>query len=306
MNSILDRDTALAQTLEIRELGRPVLRKVIDEAAGIFERSSQTAPDGDENLGILMPFHHAIEMLDGVEVLLDKSCVVASRTPLRSAFEASLAVRYVLDADTGRRALCYVVADIYQRLRWYEEHDPDTERGKQFRAEVELPEDLDFPMPDVESTRKAAASLRSMLADGAYPPIANEYEEVSKKRRGRTPWYSLFAGPGNLRELARAVGDLDDYLILYRTWSNTAHATDLNRQLTKVQDGSGPAVGVVRSPMGMPHTYVLAIYIGVEVTRAVLEHYRPGEAERFAEWYLEQISPVSEKLSSIKEEVASL
>ena len=306
MNSILDRDTALAQTLEIRELGGPVLRKVIDEAAGIFERSSQTAPDGDENLGILMPFHHAIEMLDGVEVLLDKSCVVASRTPLRSAFEASLAVRYVLDADTGRRALCYVVADIYQRLRWYEEHDPDTERGKQFRAEVELPEDLDFPMPDVESTRKAAASLRSMLADGAYPPIANEYEEVSKKRRGRTPWYSLFGGPGNLRELARAVGDLDDYLILYRTWSNTAHATDLNRQLTKVQDGSGPAVGVVRSPMGMPHTYVLAIYIGVEVTRAVLEHYRPGEAERFAEWYLEQISPVSEKLSSIKEEVASL
>ena len=72
MNSILDRDTALAQTREIRELGSPILRSVIDEAAGIFERSSQTAPDGDENLGILMPFHHAIEMLDGAEVLLDR------------------------------------------------------------------------------------------------------------------------------------------------------------------------------------------------------------------------------------------
>jgi len=72
MNGILDRDTARVQTREIRELAGPVLRKVVDEAAGVFERCSQTAKDGDENLGILMPLHHAIEMLDGVAWINEK------------------------------------------------------------------------------------------------------------------------------------------------------------------------------------------------------------------------------------------
>ena len=81
MNRLLDREASLVQSDEIRELGRPVLRSVVNEAVGIFERSSRTPGNGDENLGILMPFHHAIEMLDGVEVLLDASCVVASQTP---------------------------------------------------------------------------------------------------------------------------------------------------------------------------------------------------------------------------------
>ena len=88
----------------------------MNEAVGIFERSSRTPGNGDENLGILMAFRHAIEMLDGVEVLLDASCVVASHPPLRSAFEASLTVRYVLANDIERRALSYVVGDIYEQL----------------------------------------------------------------------------------------------------------------------------------------------------------------------------------------------
>ena len=64
MSGLLDRDLSVAQTREIRELGRPVLQSVVDTAVGVFERSSQTAGDGDANLGILMPFHwEAIEAL---------------------------------------------------------------------------------------------------------------------------------------------------------------------------------------------------------------------------------------------------
>ena len=96
----------------------------------------------------------ALALGAGVEVLLDWSCVVASRTPLRSAFEASLATRYVLANDTKRRALCYVAGDLYERLRWYEEHDPDTQRGKQFKAEMGLDDNSDFPMPDLKEVRK--------------------------------------------------------------------------------------------------------------------------------------------------------
>ena len=301
MNGLLDRQTSLVQTREIRELGGPVLRSVVDEAVGIFQRSSQTAASAEENLGILMPFRHAIEMLDGVEVLLDESCVVASHTPLRSAFEASLAVRYVLADDIERRALSYVVGDIYEHLHWYEEHDPESNRGKQFIGEMELEEGSDFPMPNVAD----AEPLKTMLAIEPFAPIAAEYERVSRGTSGRVKWYSLFGGPRSVKDLARSLGQLDDYLILYRTLSKTAHATDMSSQLTKTHDGTAAAVTVVRSSMGMPHTYVASISIGVEVTKAIMEHYRSGEFTRFAKWYLEEVSPVAEQLGQIKEVVAT-
>ena len=60
------------------------------------------------------------------------------------------------------------------------------------------------------------------------------------------------------------------------------HATDLRRQLTKTQDGTATAVTVIRHPVWMSSAYLWGINIGVEVTKAVMDHYRPGEFERFA------------------------
>ena len=300
MSGLLDRDTSIAQTHSIRALGGPILRRVVDEAVGIFQRCSETATGGDENLGILMPFHHAIEMLDGVEVLLDNSCVVASHPALRSAFEASWALRYVLaDEDYIRqRSLSYVVGDTYERIYWYEEHDPRSNRGKQFLADMDLEKGSDFPMPDVAD----AEPLEEMLVREPFAPIAAEYERIAAETSGRVKWYSLFGGPRSVKDLARQIGELDNYLILYRLLSKTVHATDMSRQLTKTHDGAAPAVSVIRSPIGTSHTYVWSINIGVEVSKKVLEHYRAGELPRFAKWYLEEVSPIAEQLSRIEEE----
>ena len=302
MNRLLDRKSSLVETDKIRELGRPVLRSVVNEAVGTFERSSKTPGNGDENLGILMPFCHAIEMLDGVEVLLDASCVVASHPPLRSAFEASLTVRHVLSDDIERRALSYVVCDIYEQIHWYDEQDPESDRGKRFRYDMGLSEGSEFPMPDVVEVRRAVESKRAILARDPYPPIAAEYERVKKERRGPMKWYSLFDGPRNLRELAMSLGQLDDYLVLYRRWSKAAHATDLISKVTKADGRTAPTIPVVRSRIGMTATYLLGIGIGVEVTRAVMQHYRSGESARFANWFLEDVSPVTEELIRIKED----
>jgi hypothetical protein len=299
MTRILDRELSLAQTREIRDVGRPVLRAVIDEATGIFERCSETASGGDENLGVLMPFHHLVEMLDGTEALLDQSCVAASGATLRSAYEASLAVRYVLQADTKRRALCYVAADIFDRIRWYEEKDPSTPRGAAFFRDMGIGPDSDFPLPDPVLARERVAALRGMLSQPDYGTVAAEYARAAAKRR-IPPWYSLFGGPASLRDLAGRLGAVDDYLILYRTWSRTAHAVDLERQLTSA-DGEG-AVHVIRAPWGIPGMYHLACGLGVEAAKAVLAHYRPGELGRFAGWLLGSIQPALDKLAAIREE----
>jgi len=282
----------------------PVLRSVIDEAAGVFERCSQTAPDGDDNLGILMPFHHGIEMLDGVERLLDASCLVACRPPLRSAFEAAWALRYVLEKDTKRRGLSYVLADLKERIRWYEQHDPDTNRGAQFVVDMKLNDSPDFPKPDVEEVRDARAKLECVFSTEQYADVDAAYQATAARlKRSMPPWYSLWGGPTNLRELARYLGELDDYIIVYKAWSLTSHAVDLNRQLGKMEDGRGAAVSVVRAPLGMPNVYSFACSIGVNMAKRVLQYYRADELARFGKWFLEDVNPTVEQLGGIREEI---
>ena len=220
---LLDRDISIAQTNSIRRLAGPVLRRVVDEAVGIFARSISTADHQYEHRGILMPFHHAIEMLDGVEVLLDNSCVVASHTSLRSAFEASLSVRHVLARDTERRSLSYVVGDAYGRLHWYEDHDINSARGKEFAKEMQLEDDVGFPVPTREMIADNIEAIKRDLPEEPYAQISAEYQRVANKlRRRRVNWYSLFGGPMNLRELAKSLGEIREYNTLYRKLSRTA------------------------------------------------------------------------------------
>ena len=53
----------------------------------------------------------------------------------------------------------------------------------------------------------------------------------------------------------------------------------------------------------MLDTYNFACSVGVEAARSVLQHYRPAEMERFAKWFLEDISPTIERLGETKEEI---
>jgi hypothetical protein len=300
MATILDRSLAPAQTADVRKVGGPVLRAIIDRGVGVFERCSHTAPDGDRNLAVLMPLHLILEMLDGTEVSLDSSCVVASRAALRSAFEASLGLKYVLQADYERRSMAYVVSDLKERIQWYEEMDPRTPAGQRLREDMGLSAEAQgFPFPPPEHCRERAESLRNLLNSGEFVSVSTEYETASKGRR-RVPWYSLFGGPKNVRELAIGVHEGQRYLILYREWSKTVHGMDLTRLLTARSDGSA-AVRVIRNPVSIPTVYLLACHIGLEAADAVLQHYRPGESEQSARWFMTEISPGLKQLDAIDE-----
>ena len=67
--------------------------------------------------------------------------------------------------------------------------------------------------------------------------LVNELSEVEKKYKKGKDWYSsLDNGPSNIRELARHLHKMGHYLLLYRHWSSTIHASDASHFLTE-RDG---------------------------------------------------------------------
>ncbi len=296
--TLLDRDIARAQIDPIRRLGDPLLRQVIDEGVAVFERCNQSAPDGDVNLGVLFPFQHILEMADGAQILLAESGVTASQPVLRSAFEALVGLKYVLSNNTEVKALCYVVADLKDRIRWYDSMDPTTDHGRRYREDVGIENKPGFPIPAIDDVRRARSQLEGLLLQPPYREHADEYDRLLRARKRRPHWYSLYDGPASFRELTSVTGDLDDFVILYGQWSKTTHAVDLARQLGR--EGGVATIQIIRAPDGIEQRYLFAIYFVLEATRRVLQHYRPGELERYARWYKQSVSVPLERLEQIE------
>jgi len=179
MSDLLDRELSLTASATLRDAARPVLREVVDYGLDAFKRCSATAEGHDTPLGILFPFLHVLEMLDGVEILLDAAAEVPATTTLRSAFEALLSMDWVAREDSERRGAAYVVAEMHRRLARMERYDPGTERGKQLRAVLAADEmGRTLALPETPDGAAERAEVRSLLDEPHLAGAAAEYDRV--------------------------------------------------------------------------------------------------------------------------------
>ena len=303
--TLLDRDLSRAVTTPVRSLGGPSLRAVVDEGVRIFERCWATARGADENLGVLFPFLHLIEMLDGTEILLDHGATAPAQVTLRAAFEALLSLQHITASDTSRRGAAYVVAEIHARLAGIDRFDPSTQRGKQLLAAFRKDEQgSKVTLPAIEQPEAKRDGKLSLLAQPHLREAADAYEEAKKKLRRAPPFYALWGGPTDLEQLAGVLNRAAQYEILYRQWSNSAHGTDLSRQL---RDAGGQAgVSCLRNGENAATIYSLAISYGLDAIRYLLGYYRPDEIPHvFGAWYRDQVSPGYVALGLVEEERVS-
>jgi hypothetical protein len=285
----LERDLSLAITSETRAVGRRVLREVIDEGLGIFARCSKTAQGEEENVAVLFPFLHLLEMLDGAEVLLDGAAINPAYPVLRAAFESLLSVEWVtkdisLD-ESHRRCRAFVVVDIHRRVQLINRYDAAHPDHVQFAAALRNDEvGSKIVIPNVRESSSRRAGLEAMLQSPSLREAAAEYEATRARLNRRwPPYYACWGGPTSLEQLARHLGRGGQYEVLYRHWARESHGDVLNRQLTTI-DGE-TAIHRFRSGT-LDATYSLALTIGLAATRTVLGRYRYEELEGpYRRWY---------------------
>jgi len=296
---LLDRDLALAMSKQARDVGGPVLREVIDYGLQVFQRCSSVAEGHDTPIGVLFPFLHTLEMLDGAEILLDSCAAAPASVTLRSAFEALLSLLWTAAEDSERRGAAYVVTEIHRRITHINRYDPSTDAGRRFQEALREREDVGVPLPPLQlpDPEKERAELRAVLGQEHLAAAAAEYERVKAKAGRVRYFFALWDGPTSWELLAKRVGMSSFYEILYRHWSATAHAEDLRRQLTHV--GQEPAVRRLRAGEDLIQAYAFGINIGLDAIQALLRRYRPEEMSGpYWAWYRERVSGPYTRLAS--------
>lgn len=296
-NRWLNRDLADQGADKLVPLACPALREAINRATHVFEecqRSSSDVPDQD--LPVMMTFLHLLEMADGVEILLSSGSAHPTKLLLRSMFEATLTIGYILKNNTKERSFAWLACRAHRHLSAYEVMSPKTQAGVVFRDESKNDEsNVDLELLPQAQLDEAIDNIRQMLKLENYSAAEAEFRRLSKKRKPE--WHSFYGGPTTIRELAKEMQQLSAYQFLHKTWSDLTHAGDGGRWLTTTAKGQ-PAFHALRNPADLLQAAHLAISFLLTGMMTMVAKYSPSNDLK--RWYLADLQKQYMSLTEIK------
>ena len=235
LETLLYRDLSVAAAKDIVDVDAPLLAEIVNYATNAFARCADSSTGAEnEDVALFALYLHMIEMTDGIEVLISRSCAIPAMPLVRSSFETQLYMEYILEANYVQRSLAWLTNYVRQRIAMYESLDPSTPKGRNFEQAVNSDEAArSVKLPDPLDARRAKESLERMLERPQFRVIQTELRGLRKQKVRNPQWYRLFSGPKNLYELSGHLNRGAQYEVLYRQWSAVAHAADFSRVMGK-------------------------------------------------------------------------
>ncbi len=204
--------------------------------------------DATHSLPVLLLTRHVIESIDGVQILASHGSVQPCEANLRSALEAFFGILYILESDSERRGLSYLVSDYRKHLKLHRKYDPSDPIGIELRAHnsADQIEALIGSIPRAMLQSKINF-LETQLNEPEFKATNDEFART--KTKGEPNWYSLYGGPKHAQELARYLKLNHLYEFMYAPWSGTLHGGNTVRNLC--DKGHSLGYRPIRHPDGM-------------------------------------------------------
>ena len=293
---VLDREQAVSVAQPINSLASLLLCEIINKATWILKscQNDATSQNRKADYPPCLLYKHAIEMADGIEVLLSHSCGIASKPLVRTLLETTLSLKYMLDDDMERRALAWLCCFIHDHLDHLDRSDPTTTKGEALQETWNKFFGIPYgsqPQPAPDAYRSYAQGL---LRQPDLAPIEEEYQRTCQRKK--RPWYALFGGPRSLYSLEDKLDRLVEYDVLYRLLSRISHATDLSAYVTRTEEGSLSFLpGRQRKEIEIPA--LAAAYYLLSATKLIVHRILPQQEKDLDNWYKSSVSkPLRELL----------
>lgn len=109
----------------------------IDYGGGLTVQYFKTKSKCDEDLPPLLFFRSFLEVSDSFSILFKNSCIETCKILLRSMLESYFNLEYLLNMDTNRKALAYLVWDTHNQIDLMKKLDPDLDQGRNLLTNLE-------------------------------------------------------------------------------------------------------------------------------------------------------------------------
>jgi hypothetical protein len=245
---------------------------------------------------VLLLFRHSLELLDSISILIAQGLADPCKILLRCLFESIMSIEYILQRDSERRAIAFLVWHLKDKRKWYLKTTPGSQEYD-YLVQVFQKDQFVKTVPQINVT-EAIENVDNLLGKPRYYEAAKEYDRLRCAEKRVPNWYHLFGGPKSVRGLADHLSHPAFYEILYRGWSGPTHGTDVISQ--KILKGGQGFISIVqiRFPTYAQTATSLAISFSCSLFRTMIDFYKPDYKSKVDEWYLKEIRDLEKWLAS--------
>jgi hypothetical protein len=173
-----------------------------------------------------------------------------------------------------------------------------TEEERAFRMfGEEVAYDLHAGHPTLEAeAARQVAEIDRVLGQQAFDQINRKYTALRKTKRHDPQWYAV-AGKPSLRSIAKELGRMSEYELLYSAGSRVIHSASYKDHL--LLKSPNATFKPIRS-LEEVNTLLTALFVtAISTYRRVIRFYRIGEAEAFERKYREAWRPYVQSVPGV-------
>jgi len=174
LEKLLYRELSKVSAKELIDIASPLLQELVNFSTNAFARcASSSKGKVDEDLAVLILYLHIIEMTDAIEVLVSQSCPAPAQTLLRSSFEATIYIEYILETETEyiARSLAWLVGYVHSRLNAYRLFSPSAPHDRSVRKVLKEHKSEAIQAFEIKDPVRAIENLENFLAQPHIQPV---------------------------------------------------------------------------------------------------------------------------------------
>lgn len=294
---LLDDEGATSLVSEQLQTWTNLLRDLANYGSHLIPRaySSSDKTLGDVVLiGTLL--RQLVAMIDAIEILLCRSAVHAASLQLRTMFEASVYIEWMLAGERENKAAYYYVHNLLRLRRWAMRVQPGTAESSSFK---DIMNKAGLPVDETLGAegKSQVKEIDRILSQARFAAVRDAFRDWKKQSGRRPAWYSPM-GVTDLRDMAIKVHKEPLYVFVYGPGSEVMHTSNYGQHVQF--RGERVTFLSIRHPKGFSTTVRLTATIAIATYLKILKEYREGECSRFGQKYVEKWQQAFRSIPQLK------
>ncbi|SFU08917.1 hypothetical protein SAMN04489724_3854 [Algoriphagus locisalis] len=176
-------------------------------------------------------FKNFVEIVDSISLNIKNGITTApTRVLIRSAAEYYFSLMYLFSERDYLeiRSLSISYCSIIEEMKGFKPFFPENLKETERKLKLEFGQNPGFNFKKIDYSEKKRY-FENLLGHKDFIELREEYLRTSNsshfKNKRFIPWYSLWNGPRNVRDLAENTGELNIYKSIYDEFSHYTHGS---------------------------------------------------------------------------------
>ncbi|HVT84632.1 MAG TPA: DUF5677 domain-containing protein [Chitinophagaceae bacterium] len=265
-----------------------LIDEIVEKSEWVIEKAFEIEVDHSFEIAALLSIREIADYADGVSILINHQSNDSTIPIIRSMFELSAGLEYLLQEDFDNRAkkLLYFYYKMKEaELLKIKKGKIENEKFiKNIKEDKNMDEETLLEMQLEQNIDDKLEAVQKIIHGEVYSDLEQYYNKAREEKKRY--WYSLLDGPTSFKKLIESLNMHSRYHISYNLWSGYSHGWDIVNRNLVFEEEERVRIVAKRNPTGSSQNALESIMI---LRRSLMKYVKTRlekKAKEFAVWLL--------------------